>query len=192
MSHHRLPLAELNPHPENPRQGDVDQIRASLQASGQYRPLIVNKGTRTGRPNEILAGHHTAQALRKLHHEYPENWPADTDVWLIDVDDETGRRILLADNRTSDLATYDTDLLAGLLGEMNDLGGTGYNHDDLAALAEWIDEDGNGGEYEGMDPYPGAVTITLHLLPPLAAQWDAACRGFDSPEEALEYLLDHT
>lgn len=190
MSHQRLPLAELNPHPENPRQGDIDQIRASLQASGQYRPLVVNRGTFTGRPNEILAGHHTAQALRKLHHEYPTNWPADTDVWMVDVDDPTARRILLADNRTSDLGTYDTELLANLLDGMEELAGTGYTDADLHDLIAAPDLLDN--EYEGVDPYPDTVTITLRVLPPLADQWKDHVSCFESPEEALEYLLDHT
>lgn len=190
---HTLPTTTLHLFHKNPRRGDVDTIAGSLQAHGQFRPIVVNAGTHTGRPMEVLAGNHTLKAIRLLAERNPEDprW-SQVECYVVDVDDDRASRIVLADNRTSDLATYDTDLLAGLLGEMNDLGGTGYNHDDLAALAEWIDEDGNGGEYEGMDPYPGAVTITLHLLPPLAAQWDAACRGFDSPEEALEYLLDHT
>ena len=47
-------------------------------------------------------------------------------------------RILLADNRTSDLATYDDAVLAAILAELADspsaLAGTGYDLDDLDVL----------------------------------------------------------
>lgn len=191
MSHERMPLTDLHPHPQNPRQGDVDQIRLSLQKSGQYRPIIVNRGTHTGREWEILAGHHTVLALRGLHKDYPGTWPADTDVWVVDVDDDTATRILLADNRTADLGEYDDQQLIDLLTHMEDLEGSGYTPDDLnELLAGLVETEEPGGGAEEF-PYPGLVTVTLKLMPPLAAQWDDYTQGFDTPEEALEHLLDH-
>ena len=58
-------------------------------------------------------------------------------VYWVDVDDATARRILLADNRTNDLATYDDAVLAELLtalAEDDDLLGSGYDGDDLDDL----------------------------------------------------------
>ncbi|WP_369354623.1 ParB N-terminal domain-containing protein [Streptomyces sp. cg2] len=54
-----IPVDELAPYHRNPRTGDLDSITESLSTHGQYRPIVVNRGTLTGRPNEILAGNHT-------------------------------------------------------------------------------------------------------------------------------------
>lgn len=50
--------SELNLYFRNPRVGNVDVIKSSLRAHSQYKPILVNKGTYTGRPNEVLAGNH--------------------------------------------------------------------------------------------------------------------------------------
>ena len=44
-----LPIAGLQPYGDNPRRGNVDLIANSLQTHGQYRPIVVNIGTHTGR-----------------------------------------------------------------------------------------------------------------------------------------------
>jgi len=96
-----------------------------LRELGQYRPVVVN------RPGmEVLAGNHVLQAARALGWERLE-------VCLVEVDAETARRIVLADNRTSDLATYDSEQLVELLSEVGDLTGTGY---DQAALEQLLEE----------------------------------------------------
>ena len=65
-------------------------------------------------------------------------------VYWADVDDATARRILLADNRTNDLATYDDAILTELLtvlAQEDDLLGTGWVGDDLDDLLGTIIED---------------------------------------------------
>lgn len=111
----------------NPRRGNVDRIAESLRVNGQYRPIVVNRGTITGRPAEVLAGNHTLLAARQL------GWATVAAVW-VDVDDQQATRIVAADNRTADLGDYDDQLLRGLLAELPDLAGTGYDTDDLDAL----------------------------------------------------------
>ena len=122
-----LPVADLALLPGNPRQGDIGAVSESMRVNGIYQPIIVNKGTHTGRPLEIIAGNHRAQAAQQLGHD---TVPA----IVLDVDDEQAARIALADNRTSDLATYDTDALLVMLQQLPDLTGTGYDGDDLDAL----------------------------------------------------------
>ena len=186
-----LPTTDLNLYHKNPRMGDVDAIAGSLQAHGQFRPIVVNEGTHTGRPMETLAGNHTLKAIRQLAEQNPTDprW-AQVEAYVIDVDEDRAARIVLADNRTSDLGTYDTELLTNLLDGMEELAGTGYTDTDLHDLIAAPDLLDN--EYEGVDPYPDTVTITLRVLPPLADQWKDHVSCFESPEEALEYLLDHT
>lgn len=124
-----VPVADLTPFHRNPRNGDVASIRESLRVNGQYKAIVVNRGTHTGRPSEILAGNHTFQAAVEL------GWETIAATW-VDVDDEAATRIVVVDNRTSDLAGYDSALLAEILEELPDLHGTGY---DQTALDELLD-----------------------------------------------------
>ena len=48
-----LPLDAVKPHPRNPRRGDLDAIKASVDVNGFYGAVVANK--RTG---YILAGNH--------------------------------------------------------------------------------------------------------------------------------------
>jgi hypothetical protein len=113
----------IEPHPRNVRQGDVGAISESLKHNGQYRPIVVQKST-----NQILAGNHTWKAAKAL------GWNKIA-VTYVDVSDDEALRILLADNRTNDLATYDTTALAELLEELatseKEFVGTGFDGDDL-------------------------------------------------------------
>lgn len=201
-----LKLETLRPYHQNPRRGDVAAIKDSLKANGQFQPLVVNQGTHTGRPWEILSGSHTWRALRELHHEQPDQWADTTTAYVLDVDDNHARRIMLAANRTADHSTYDHDTLLDLLGDMEDLAGTGWDEEDLQHLTDGQEypepqtepdtststgTPAHGDTYNGIYPYPGNRTITLSLMPPLWEQWAQHTQHFDSPEEALEYLLDH-
>ena len=95
-----------------------------------FKPLIVNK-----RDNMILAGNHTYLAARKL------GWK-EILVSYVDVDEDAAKRIVLADNRTSDLGGYDIDALTELLSSLPDASvGTGYNDDELAELLNQVAED---------------------------------------------------
>lgn len=125
----RVPIDELHEHPRNARRHDLDVITRSLDKLGQYRPIVVNRGTLTGRPNEILAGHGTVRAAKAL------GW-REVDAVFHDVDDETATNILLVDNRASDLASYDESLLLDLLQGMDDYSITGYSQSDFDALVE--------------------------------------------------------
>ncbi|GAA2136951.1 hypothetical protein GCM10009760_16850 [Kitasatospora kazusensis] len=127
-----VPVGDLSPYHRNPRTGDLAAISDSLTVNGQYRAIVVNRGTLTGRPNEILAGNHTFKAALEL------GWDHIAVTW-IDVDDEAAARIVIVDNRTSDLAGYDTALLADILAELPDLEGTGYDQDDLDSLLDDVE-----------------------------------------------------
>ena len=115
-----VPISELKEFPNNPRRGDVELLMESLSYHGQYRPIVANRRTK-----EVLAGWHTLVAARKL------GWDKITVTW-VDVDPLTAKRIVLADNRLSDLANYDDTALLDLMMVLKDLEGTGFNNDDLA------------------------------------------------------------
>lgn len=152
MSTQQAPIKALRNYHQNPRKGDIKVVAESLQELGQYRPIVVNVGTHTGRPNEILAGNHTYLAAKSLGWNYVM-------ATYVDVDDDRAAAIVLADNRTSDLGTYDNSELASLLEELPDLAGTGYSEDDMQDLlieAE-IDlqlDDSQGGQQGDQTPLP--------------------------------------
>lgn len=120
-------VADLRTYHRNPRRGNTGAIAESLRVNGQYRPIVVNVGTFTGRADEVLAGNHTLIAARDL------GWEQVATVSR-DVDDDQAARIVAADNRTADLADYDQQVLAELLSDLDGLEGTGYTDKDLAEL----------------------------------------------------------
>src|SRR5688500_5722990 len=119
-----VPIADLRPHPDNPRRGDVEAIKNSLERNSQYRPIVVNRPTM-----DVLAGNHTLRAAEEL------GW-VQIAATFVEVDDEQARRILLVDNRSNDLAGYDTQELVKLLSELEGLEGTGYDEDALGELLD--------------------------------------------------------
>lgn len=136
-------LDELEPHPANPRRGNVAAIAESLQVNGQFRPIVVARGV-------VIAGNHTFHAANTL------GWEKVAAV-VLDIDPEgpEATRIMLADNRTADLGTYDDAELLDLLEALSDdLTGTGYLDDDLADLKHLaglheITAGGDGAGYSG-------------------------------------------
>lgn len=140
-----LDTADLRTFHKNPRKGSVQTIAESLDRNGQYRAIVVNRGTHTGRPNEVLAGNHTFLAAKQL------GWQAIA-AHVIDVTDDQANRIVLVDNRSSDIATNDDDMLIVLLDELGgDLEGTGFNRDDLSALLDDVEPDIEPMETESYD-----------------------------------------
>jgi ParB-like chromosome segregation protein Spo0J len=115
-------LTKLKPYPNNPRRGDLHVLVESLTTHGQYKPIVVQLST-----NYILAGNHTFKAAKQL------GWKKIA-VTYIDCDDQTAKRIMLADNRTTDLASYDEIGLYELLDALPDLQGTGFTQTDIDEL----------------------------------------------------------
>lgn len=140
----RLRVADLHTFLGNPRRGDIARIAESLAVNGMYKPIVVNVGTHTGRPNEVLAGNHTLMAAREL------GW-AEVNAWVVDVDEHQAKKIVAADNRTADLGDYDNEAMIELLESLDDLEGTGYAADDLDALRDLE----NGGLWDNENPYDG-------------------------------------
>lgn len=128
-----VPLAGLRPYLRNARRGDTAAITESLRAHGQYRPIVVNRGSVTGRPNEILAGNHTFAAAKAL------GWEGIA-ATFVDVDDESAARIVLVDNKANDRARYDERALADLLASLPDLTGTGFVQSEFDELLASLHE----------------------------------------------------
>jgi len=122
-----LPIDTIAPDPANTRlhpEANLDAIRGSLLAFGQQKPVVVDaKGV-------IVAGSGLYLAARQL------GWRriAAVRTGLAGVE-RTGYAI--ADNRTAELAEWDTEALAQQLRELEkemDLADIGFDPDELARL----------------------------------------------------------
>lgn len=148
-------IGSVETHPQNPRRGNVDAIANSLAQNGQFKPIVVNK-----RNNRILAGNHTYEAARRL------GWKTISVAW-VDVDDDQELRIMLADNRTSDIATYDDDALADMIDALSSDGGsglfgTGFEDVDLSELLNEVDQQVEGHDAGANN---GQAKVTLFVAP---------------------------
>lgn len=139
-----VPVAKLTPHPRNPNQGDVGSIATSIDQNGFYGATIVQKST-----GYILAGEHRWKAAKA-------SGGAEIPIIEIDVDDAVAVRILLADNQTAKLSSYDENGLADLLRDLvaeegpEGLLGTGFDGDDLDDLLAKLEKEGQASESKGL------------------------------------------
>ena len=117
-----VPVASLVPLAVNPRRGDVAAIAESLARFGQRKPLTARTSDRV-----VIAGNHTLAAAISL------GW-SEVAVAFVDDSEEESLAFALADNRMSDLGSYDETDLFTLMGALDDFVGTGYNSNDFADL----------------------------------------------------------
>ena len=123
------PINKLQLLPGNPRRGDVDAVKASLEKFGQRKPIVVRKSDQV-----VIAGNHTLQAAQAL------SWSEIAVVW-VDDDDTMSKAFALADNRTAELGDYDEEALAALIGEVGALDpelleATGWDSESVSELLD--------------------------------------------------------
>ncbi|UGL61957.1 DNA binding protein [Arthrobacter phage EastWest] len=149
-------VGDVKLYPGNARKGNLRAIADSIEENGFYTPLVVQKST-----NYILAGNHRYRAATELL-DFTE-LPA---VFL-DVDDVRAKKIVLADNKTSDDAEYDNAALAELLESLDgDLEGTGWSEEELAELLDEGEEDDDPADSEHEEEYGEVFEIIVTLNDP--------------------------
>ena len=128
-------IEKIIPYAKNPRKNDaaVDKVAASLKEFGFRQPIVVDAEM------VVIAGHTRLAAARKLGLDQVPIHIA-TDLTANQI-----KAYRIADNRVSQEAKWDDDLLALELADLDlenyDLSKTGFNDDELAALmAEAITE----------------------------------------------------
>ena len=125
----------LVPWEQNPRHNDraVDKVAASIETFGFASPIVARTGDSC-----IVAGHTRWKAALKLGLKQ-------VPVRFLDLTDEQAAALTIADNRLGDLAAWDEEKLADLLGELRDfdvsaLDVLGFATEELDALfGEWSD-----------------------------------------------------
>ena len=156
-----IDIDSVKPHPKNARQGDVGMIATSLELNGQYRPIIIQEST-----GFIIAGNHTWKAAKSL------GW-TEIAATKLSVDEDQSFRILLADNKANDLASYDDSDLLNLLIEMNEsdrgLEGTLFSNDDIDDLMALLESNDlqdvieEHGLHDGTDGFTATIKATVTL-----------------------------
>lgn len=130
QKYEQVPVNSIRPHPQNPRKGDTHMIAQSIESNTFYGALIVQRST-----GYILAGSHRWHGARVTGLET-------VPVFWLDVDDAQAKRIMLADNRSSDVAEYDNHVLVDVIKEINEqygnLVGTLYDPLDLQDLVRQV------------------------------------------------------
>jgi ParB-like chromosome segregation protein Spo0J len=141
-----IAIDELCGFPGNSRRSALPQIRESVEAHGQYRSLVVRR--RTGKPDQILCGHGTRDALWAAGHTVAR-------CELVECSDVEASKINVADNKIGDLGAWDTAALVAQLESFgDDFSGTGFSLEDAEKLfrggmpepgdADTGDDDGAG------------------------------------------------
>ena len=137
----KVKCVALKKDPQNARkhsERNIKVIASSLASFGQRRPLVVWNDT-------IIAGNGTLEAAQSL------GW---TDVFITrvpaDWTEDQARAFALADNRSSELGDWDSELLASQLIALND---TGFEIEDIGFSLDLDNDDYNpSGFLDDIDP----------------------------------------
>src|SRR3990167_8503460 len=108
MDVENIPIAEIIPYSKNPRKNDkaVDIVAKSIKEFGFKVPIILDKN------NVIIAGHTRLKAAEKLGlKEVPV-------LWADDLTPEQVKAFRIMDNKSSEYAEWDRELLKGELKEL--------------------------------------------------------------------------
>ena len=124
MQTQKVKVEDLKEFPNNVRihtKRNLETLKNSLTAYGQYRPLVVQKSTMY-----IVCGNGLYQAAKAL------GWK-ELDCLIMDLDDDRAKTLLILDNRSSDLSQNDEknllDMLQNLDKDLLEL--TGYDDKEL-------------------------------------------------------------
>jgi len=143
----RLLIADLSQDPANARlhpERNLASITASLRRFGQQTPIVIDKS------NVVRKGNGTLQAALAM------GWD-EIDCIRTELTSSDAVAYAIADNRTSELAEWDDDVLAAQLqGLLTDdealLEAAGFDEDELAALLGDELDDEPGDNTEEIDP----------------------------------------
>jgi hypothetical protein len=183
-----VPISSLTLDPENARkhsQKNIDAIAGSLTTFGQRRPLVVWG-------NIIIAGNGTVEAAKSIGWEKIEITRVPTD-WTHDQ----ARAYALADNRTAELAEWDSESLLDILAGLNDelVTATGFTSEEIEDLNKIWGEPPNlddlAEDFSNIDNESGLIKITFKVDPDIAAMWNSIliATGISDSDAAVESMI---
>jgi len=164
-----IDVSSITEHPDNPRRGDDNAVVDSIEHNGFFGGILVQRST-----GFVIAGNTRYRAaLVSGAESVPGFW--------LNIDDDEAKRIMLIDNRASDLAIYDDDVLLGVLAELHNgtgLAGTGYDE----ATYELLLNLREGADLDDLEPPESFPTIdpdnieTQFRCPSCSYEWAGSPR----------------
>lgn len=159
-------ISDLTPYEKNPRKNDaaVQYVANSIKEFGFKVPVVID------REGVIVAGHTRLKAAKKLKLEEVPCIIAD------DLTDEQIKAFRLADNKVSEFASWDAELLDEEIQDINDIDMSDFGFDD-SAFDEEPDPEEEPDEFEDIEklethygvPYQGnksrIADIIISILP---------------------------
>ena len=136
------PISSLKPYKSNPRNNDaaVDLVANSIREFGFKVPIVIDRN------GVIVAGHTRLKAAKRLHLKTVPCIIAD------DLTDDQVKAFRLADNKVAEQATWDDDLLAGELKDLEaldfNMADYGFSLDEIEAAITPPDPDDEEGQEE--------------------------------------------
>lgn len=173
------PLTRLRLDPANARRHgkrNLEAVCASLERWGQRLPLIARRN------GTIIAGNARLAGMARLGW----TWAA---VLFVDDDDASAAAFAIADNRTADLAEWDSEQLAATLEKLLEedrlvLDSVGFTREELQGLLEETKPDDEEEEPKG----PPRARLLERLLRETADGIRASLERFRSLEEIAPRL----
>lgn len=134
-------LKDIKPYEKNPRKNDsaVDSVANSIKEFGFKVPVVIDKD------NVIVCGHTRYKAAKKIGLKAVPCVVAD------DLTDEQIKAYRLADNKVSELAEWDIDLLGEELDDIFniDMSDFGFDiEDEAGGTTSGADQENNQKEYQ--------------------------------------------
>lgn len=172
-----VPLGTLAENVRNPKAHDTELIDASVTRFGFVEPIVVD-----GRTGQIISGHGRTKTLRAMHSrgDVPPEGIRTTDAgeWLVPVatgwasaNDSEANAALIALNRATEVGGWVDEELLGILSELSDYTGVGFDDHDIddldSAVAAANAADGN----DDRDP-DDVPSVRLQPRSRLGQVWD--------------------
>lgn len=181
-----VPITQIRPHPDNPNNGDMDELVESILGHGFYSIIIAQAGT-----GFIAIGNHRYAALLELGSEVAP-------VLFVDCDDLETIKMMLHDNRTSDLRKYDEGLRKKMLEDLAEQGalkGTGYTEHALAVMKareeknQELAEEAQRARPKISLPNDSSDMLVIHVEPEVRKMFYAQTSNYDNDDERFEALV---
>lgn len=157
LTYERVRIDSLSEDPANVRihpERNLEAIKASLRKFGQQKPLVVDSR------GIVVAGNGTLRAARTLGWE-------EIDVVRTELEGSEAIAFAIADNRTAELASWDTDALVQQLeaikDDVGDIEVTGFTADEVAIMLAPPVEDPDD-QWKGMPSHDTEGALPLQRI----------------------------
>ena len=121
-----ISMQDIKPYKNNPRKNDkaVNIVEKSIKEFGFKNPIILDKN------NEIIAGHTRFRAAKNLGmNEVPV-------IWAEDLTEEQVKSFRIMDNKSSEIAHWDLDLLRIEFQSLQNLEFTGFTEAEIDKILD--------------------------------------------------------